>query len=396
MYIHRYSCSRNNAAIVDALRSTSEKNVTGDTVIITAANFSTANTDITLSVKTAADSTRTVFSRSFNLAAEQKKTFDLEIPHSMDKDIIVELAAADDCITEDSTILLVPEPVKTLSYAVTLDSKDTPPFDLALKAAGAFRSASIGEADLIVTRNDHPAQPDTSSLQVIKGSGKTVPTAGPFTILLDSPLCRDTSLSGVYWGFYQNISAAGKILPLISAGSIPLYWKKDRSRYVMNFSPSSSNLQRLPCWPALIANLADDCRKRLSGLHKANYRGKEELRFNAAPEDEGKLFLTSAESEKSISSAGIVPLRPGVYSIIAGEKKPGKISVNLLSAHESNLSETAEETTTTQVLNSQKGIVPKTVSKITLPLLLAALILLLLNWRLDRRSLHYSEDRNII
>ncbi len=379
--IHSFAANDNNLAIVDALRFANPNKINTDSVIITIANYSPHSALADLQIAVTEDPKEILFQKTNNISANGKKVFELEIPNIAGRNIAVEITNKD-TLPADSKVILVPEPELPIRYYVSADKELKKSFEIGLQATGANKALDLLDANLIITDKQQKLD-DVFTVKLSKN--KTTPkiTTGPYVISLANPLCKDISLTGAYWGFYEGLNLPPNAIPLIIVGDNPLFWQESKLLVGLNLT-TKTNLPLLSVWPALMTNITKSCRKQLHGIHKENYLIGEELQFNQTKNQIIKLLNT--KTKQVINKTATAPTIPGIYQIQQSENTIAEIAVNPIFPAESNLEKLAKENTDKVVFSKRGKVLPKSISTVVIPLLLLALALLLLNWWLDGRS----------
>lgn len=184
---------------------------------------------------------------------------------------------------------------------------------------------------------------------------------GPYIIDKKSPVCDGVYLSGVRWAATE-MKTDQEMMPLITAGEFTLLGEEnilseyDSRKFVLNFIPESSNLQKTPAFPILVSNLIRLKRNSQSGFLEKNFRSGEKIsgRFpDALSVEISKITVQKNGAEKPelvISHKSEIPERnfvlefssqlPGLFKVsekTANGQNSDRLSCNFLCADESDL-----------------------------------------------------------
>jgi len=116
------------------------------------------------------------------------------------------------------------------------------------------------------------AEPDAWRLEIV-AAAESAAYGGPFIIDRAHPLCVGLSLDGAIWSADPNAKLGGSTV--VTAGNVPLLSDGGPTvgrRLRMNCTAQRSNLQDVPDWPILFANLLRWRRESRPGAATLNAR----------------------------------------------------------------------------------------------------------------------------
>jgi hypothetical protein len=254
-----------NMAFTAATRTRSGEN---ERVLLEVANLSDAPGTSTLTLE------------GGNLAAARKST--VELAGGAARQFFLNVPAGspalrarldDDPLEIDNQVLLLPESSKPLRVLVDLaDVNLRHAVSRALKATAATLETSERPELLIC---DKPAATDGDAWRLeILGGTDAVPYSGPFVIDHSHALAQGLSLRNAIWSASATAPPSG--LPIVTAGNVSLLSEgvdlSGRRSLRMPFVADLSNLQDMPDWPILFANLVQWRRGGLPGIATPNVR----------------------------------------------------------------------------------------------------------------------------
>jgi hypothetical protein len=377
VHLHRLAGRKSNLAFVEATRA--RRGPGPERLTLTIANFSGGRARPRLEVLAGESSLR---DGPLDLPPGGRVQVVLDLPPAAGE-VRARLRGEADALAADSDLALVPEPSRTVTCRVEVsDPKRAAPLRRALRAAGA-RPVAAGEHLLVTDRARSSGSLLTVALHDFK-EGKIF--AGPFVADLADPLCRDLDLSGVYWPCDPKVRPVGADLPLVSCGGTGLYFFAGPRRLVLNLDPARGNVTRCDAWPVMFANLVDCVRPTLPGLRRANYLPGDPLLF-VPGERGGPDRLRGTELDVRLEGlAPALPSRPGRYELLRGKSRLAEVTVAALAPEESDLRKLAEGDEVERLRPA--GEIEEAAGRLRLSWapVLAALLLLLLNWWLDLRE----------
>ncbi len=240
---------------------------------------------------------------------------------------------ADDALSLDNEVVLVPPPDKKVRVQVAItDPKLRPLVELAIK--------STDEAILVPSRadvmiSDAYAAPVRGTWQVMienpVGDSAT-PYVGPFVVNRAHPVARGLTLDGIVWSGQPPLTDAAATQPhntawpIISAGNTPLLTDAERAGrdhdLWLSLRSELSTLTQAPAWPILWWNLVHWRATTLPGLDDATVHVGGEVGL-AVRSDVEQIELTTPSGAVRHFAAddGRVTMRAeetGVYQVRAG------------------------------------------------------------------------------
>jgi len=215
-----------------------------------------------------------------NLASPENST--VELASGAVKQVFLNLPAAaptfratlgGDALDIDNRVVLLPAASGPLRVMVEVaDASLRQTIIRALDAAGQT-AQTPDRPDLVIADHSGELVADAWRLDVLSGAD-AVAYAGPFVIDQNHALAKGLSLENVVWSGSPEIELGG--LPIVMAGNVVLMDDREdlsgRHYLQMNFIDGESNLQDLPDWPILFANLLHWRRQNLPGMAEANVR----------------------------------------------------------------------------------------------------------------------------
>jgi hypothetical protein len=205
-----------------------------------------------------------------DLAAGAAKQFFLELPA---KSPALRATLDDDALTIDNQALLLPAAAKPLRVQVDITETN-------LRRAVVRAVEATGEATEVSDRPEFIVSDKSSSTDgeawrlEILGGKDAVAYTGPFVVDRNNLLTQGLSLQNAIWSASPKNQLTGTWI--VAAGNVPLLSEVEdairRRRLQMNFAAELSNLQDMPDWPILFANLMQWRRGGLPGLNVPNVR----------------------------------------------------------------------------------------------------------------------------
>lgn len=204
------------------------------------------------------------------LAAGAAKQFFLSLPAGSPA---LRASLSDDALAIDNQVLLLPESAGPIGVLIDLADRH---LRQAVSKALEATSQTIAVADrpdLIVC--DKPGNMEGEAWRLELLGGKQADAyVGPFVIDRGHRLAQGLSLQQAIWSAPSQARPGG--LPIITAGNVPLLTESEdiagRRRLQMPFVAEQSNLQDVPDWPILFANLVEWRRAGLPGVRTPNVR----------------------------------------------------------------------------------------------------------------------------
>jgi hypothetical protein len=264
----------------------------------------------------------------------------------------VTVSLTPDALALDDSVLLLPEPVKTVPVAVLLPGRtaDLLALDRVLAALPAVRRVSDPAAAALVL-SGAPGRLRPGGVEVVVGAhgpeGERDDWVGPFLMDRRHPLLAGVTLDGVVWSAGRG-SAPG--IALVLAGDQPLLSEATHGesvRLTLELDPARSNLPSSPDWPILLANVVERARSLLPGPAAVNVRIGEEILWRAGEADVAAgraLELVGpdgrAEPARGAGLLSFAARRPGLHRLVAGgagERELARFAVAFADARESDL-----------------------------------------------------------
>jgi hypothetical protein len=247
-----------------------------------------------------------------------------------------------DALTIDNQIVLLPETHRKVGTRIVIEDEV-----LNDDIRSAVESTGLcdlhGPTHLLITdKTDSITRTETWQLRLaIPEMAKAY--AGPFVVDFNNPITRGLSFAGIIWGASETNCPPGK--PIVLAGNIPLLTEQAHASgkrvFTLQISPSLSNIQSTPTWPALIWNVVKLRSDALPGTPQVNVTAGTvvdlSLPANATVLTEqspsGELKQITPHSAHAIFQ----PTASGIYTLTAETLKT-QIAVNFISPQESDLS----------------------------------------------------------
>lgn len=324
-----------NMAFTAAVRN---RGVENDRVLLELAALGDTPTRGTMNIR-CSDRNEITTSR-IDLAPGEVKQVILDLPHDSP---VLSASVGDDALAIDNQVLLLPEAAKPLRVAVSIgDEKLRRSVHRALEAAGNV--LFIDERPELIVTDTAGKTPDNAWRIEILATADAEAYAGPFVIDHNNKLTEGLSLQSVVWAASPKLKSHG--LPLATAGNVPLLAETvdadGRRRLRLNFDHAKSNLQDLPDWPILFANIVKWRRTGLPGVAEPNVRLGQTLDVLLDKDVEQVEIVLPEETSRKLQPHGRRVLAPadsvGLHTI----KTPDAeylFSCNTVSRDESDLSD---------------------------------------------------------
>lgn len=275
-----------------------------------------------------------------NLAAGAAKQFFLSLPSQSPP---LRATLNDDALAVDNQAMLLPSGTKPLRVLVDLaDGSLRRAVLRAFEATGQTVQVSQ-RPELVVSDKPGPLENEAWRLEILGGKD-AVAYAGPFVVDHNHALAQGLSLQNAIWSASPKTQLSG--LWIVSAGNVPLLSQREdnagRRRLQMNFTPELSNLQDMPDWPILLANLVGWRRAGLPGLSVPNVRLGQTVDVAIAGDAKQVEVVSPAGNTRKLDVHGrrvAVPAdRVGLYTIRTSVAEH-QFSCNTVSRDESDLSD---------------------------------------------------------
>jgi len=238
-------------------------------------------------------------------------------------------------------VLLLPEPAEPLRVRVDITETTLREAVSRALAATACTVEVAQRPELVVADRERAMIGDAWQLEIV-GGDSAVPYAGPFVIDQNHTLARGLSLHSAVWSAPPAPALEG--LPVITAGNVPLLTETEdlagRRRLRMAFAAQVSNVQDLPDWPILFANLVTWRRSGLPGVREPNVRLGQTVAVVLPREAEvAQVTAPSGAVRRFEAQAGRIEVpadEVGLHTVRAGEIEY-RFACNTLSREESDL-----------------------------------------------------------
>ena len=322
-----------NMAFTAAART---RSADGERVLLELANLSGSSGNATLTLE--GGESEAAGKRSFLLAGGAATQLFLNLPASSP---VLHATLGDDALEIDNRVTLLPEPTKPLR--VTVDIAQAP-LRQAVRHALEATAATVDvteRPELIVCDSSRAMAGEAWQLEIV-GGDDPAPYAGPFVIDRTHALTKGLSLHNAVWSAVADPSAGG--LPIITAGNVPLLTESEdaagRRRLQMGFVAGTSNLQDMPDWPILFANLVQWRRAGLPGIMTPNVRLGQTVSVTLAGEPGRVQVMDPSGSRRDLELRGQHLALPAETVGLHALRVPGTeyaFSCNALSRDESDL-----------------------------------------------------------
>lgn len=251
-------------------------------------------------------------------------------------------ALDDDALPIDNRALVLAESVRDLRVQCELtDARLRDAVVRAVKATGQAVDAST-RPDLLIADKPGELEGNAWRLEILAGADPAA-YAGPFVIDHNHPLAQGLALASAVWSASRAVVLNG--MPVVMAGNVPLLAADEdfaaRRRVAMSFSPALSNLQDMPDWPILFANLLQWRRRELPGLAAHNVRLGQSVGL-VLGEPAAQIELVGPDKSARTLSARTRRLtlpadRVGLHEVRTPQDGPYRFACNALARDESDL-----------------------------------------------------------
>ena len=269
-----------------------------------------------------------------------RTTTKLEIPADKNAPQQVTLQSANDPLTQDNSIVLLPFKRPPLSYRI---QENLPSEYVALlRSTLAFSKEYIGlgTRELVIGNETLPHGPYHRLL--FHTHANTNASVSPATITVNDRY--ETLTRGLSWNDLQWEWHYFKELPLPGdgvafQGETPLLSVHRNGSFYdihMNLNPLAGNLPSLPFWPSFFWNVSDFLRLQRPGPDKQNLRIDEQLTIHIPAKEMASLDGTPLHPVNGVALCSIPS--PGIHELAIGPDK-WRLAVNPLSQKESDLSD---------------------------------------------------------
>ena len=323
-----------NMALTAAVRSATADN---ERALLEVTNLSDASRRTTLTLE--GGNLASTQKMPIELAAGASRQFFFDLPAGSP---LLKATLDDDALEIDNKVVLLPESTRPLRVRVDLaDAALRRSVVRVLEATGTAIMATE-RPDLVVCDHAVAANADAWRLEILGGKD-AVAYAGPFVIDRTHALAQGLSLDGTIWSALPQAQLSG--LAIITAGNVTLMTDREEfggeHHLQMNFAAGLSNVQDMPDWPILFANLLRWRRDALVGPQVRNVRLGQTVTVTL-PENADQVELTPPAGSTLRLKAhnrrveALVD-RVGLYTV----KAPGGVyqfACNAVSRDESDLS----------------------------------------------------------
>jgi hypothetical protein len=254
-----------NVAFTAATRSATAQ---GERVLLEVANLSDSPVSTTLTVEGGESASPTASTVALKAGAARQFFFNLPTDATT-----LSARLQDDALEIDNAVVLLPASTRPLRVALPLrDARLRAPIVRALNAAG--QAVVVDQRpDLVIDDDPGAMEGEAWRLEILAGKAAAAYT-GPFVIDRGHELAQGLSLDSAIWSASPEAKISG--LPVITAGNVTLLADREdasgRHLLQMNFAADASNIQDMPDWPILLANLLQWRRTALPGVAEANVR----------------------------------------------------------------------------------------------------------------------------
>ncbi len=322
-----------NMAFTAAARS---RTVEGERVLLEVANLSDSAETATVTLQ--GGDLQSAGKRTFMLAAGAATQLFLTVPAGSPP---LRATLTGDVLDIDNRVLLLAEPTKPLRTIV--DIAQTPLRQAVLRALEATNeTVNVTERpELIVCDTPRAMTGDVWQMEITGGKDAQA-YAGPFVIDRNHVLMKGLSLHNAVWSAVPDARMAG--VPMITAGNVLLLTETEdstgRRRLHMSFLFDTSNVQDMPDWPILFANLIAWRRAGLPGILTPNVRLGQAVSITLPGKPDRARLKDSSGAERELElherHLTLPAERVGLHTV----RIPGAeyiFSCNALSRDESNL-----------------------------------------------------------
>jgi hypothetical protein len=255
----------------------------------------------------------------------------------------VHAVLADDDLTADNSLILLPQPQRIVRVDLSAAGKTMR--DALTRALTASGQALLTDQRPTLQITDQMSAsttgPETWLVQfVAEAQGEAY--VGPFVVDRSHPLTDGLSLAGQIWGAGKTARPHGRTI--VAAGNIPLITERirpgGRREIRVRLRPDISTLQDSANWPVLVSNMLEYRAAALAGMEQTNVRLGVRARV-ALDNPAQNITVTDPSGDQSKSpvadrSASIIARSPGVYTVNAGPAEY-RFAANTLAPAESDL-----------------------------------------------------------
>ncbi|MDZ7615874.1 MAG: BatA domain-containing protein [Patescibacteria group bacterium] len=324
-----------NMAFTAAARTRSAE---GERVLLEVANLSNSSGNAVITLE-GGDPT-SAGRRSFLLAGGGATQLFLNLPPGTPA---LRATLAEDALEVDNRVALLPEPTKPLRVTVDLAHA---PLRQAVRQALAATAATVETTErpeLVVCDQSRAMTGDAWQLEILGGE-EAAAYAGPFVIDRNHAIAKGLSLHNAVWSASAETTVTG--LPIVMAGNVPLLTENEdaagRRRLQMAFVAGTSNLQDMPDWPILFANLIHWRREGLPGIATPNVRLGQTVSVMLAAEVPRVQVIEPSGAQRELPLRGRHLALPaeavGLHAIRAGDTEYA-FACNTLARDESDLTQ---------------------------------------------------------
>jgi hypothetical protein len=249
----------------------------------------------------------------------------------------------DDSLAIDNQVLLLPESAKPLRVLVSVAERGLRRAVIRALEATAQTVEVSDRPELVIRDTAADVEGEVWQLEILGGK-QAVAYAGPFVIDHSHRLTQGLSLEQAIWSAPSEARPSG--VPIITAGNVSLLTEREdiagRRRLQMPLVADQSNIQDMPDWPILFANLVGWRRAGLPGVPTPNVRLGQMVDVVLAGQPKRVEVVSPSGTRRQLTVRGrrvAVPAdQVGLYAI----KTPAaehQFSCNAVSRDESDLAE---------------------------------------------------------
>lgn len=313
------------------------------------------------------------------------------------QDAVLKAVINNDKVSYDNEAVLLP--VKREKIRVRLAFNDKSIENVVKKAVLSTEQAKISSDKPQVIISDRLIKGDESLLSQLVISDATESYVLNNYIAADKEhiLTSDLPIENAIWAVSPHFKRNGKTL--MAAGELPLLCLNEESdmwsTVYLNCCLKRSNLYQTTFWPVFFYNFMDWTSQRQEGPVYYNYRSGSKIEV-CVDNNTSSLFLQNesdksepieniARNNKVVFSAG----KPGLYNVFNKDKsKTYKVSVNLCSYEESDLSEASSSKELPQIITNDSMSHFESVKWWFI--LIAFILLLIHQWLISKRRSGYA------
>lgn len=313
------------------------------------------------------------------------------------QDAVLKAVIKNDNVSYDNEAVLLP--VKREKLRVKLLFGDKFVENIVKKAVLSTEMAKISSEKAQVIISDRLIKGDEYVLTqlVIPNATETYYLSKYIAADKEHVLTSDLNIENAAWAVNPNFKRNGKTL--LAAGELPLLCLNEESdiwaTVYFNCCLKKSNIYQTTFWPVFFYNFLDWSSHRQEGPIYYNYRSGSKIEvcvdnntsslFIQNESDKNEPIESIAKNNKAIFNAS----KPGLYTIFDKDKnKNYKVSVNLCSYEESDLSEASSSNELPQIITNDSMFHFESVKWWFI--LIAFILLLIHQWLISKRRSGYA------